>query len=80
VELQQQSFYNGRDSSGKKIRAFVARAGDVIRVDSKTGRNFSNSYRYYRGNTYRSGQYTVTVTSRRSFVWNGPFGRVVMND
>lgn len=80
VELQSQSFYNGRDSSGKRIRAFVARAGKVIRVDSKTGRNFSNSYRYASGNTYRSGRYTITVTSRRSFVWNGPFGRVTMND
>lgn len=80
VELQSQSFYNGRDNSGKKIRAFVARSGAVIRVDSKTGRNFSNTYRYASGNTYRSGRYTVTVTSRRSFIWNGPFGRVTMND
>lgn len=80
ILLQASSFYNGRDNSGKKIRAFVARSGEIIRVDSKTGRNFSQNYRYTSGNTYRSGGYSVTVTSSRSFVWNGPFGNVTMND
>jgi hypothetical protein len=78
--LQPNSFYNGRDGSGTKIRAFVSRSGEIIRVDSKTGRNFSQTYRYSNGNTYVGGGYSVTVTSPRSFTWNGPFGRVTMND
>ncbi|MEM8539707.1 MAG: hypothetical protein AAGF25_02025 [Pseudomonadota bacterium] len=80
IFLQANSFYSGRDSSGKKIRAFASRSGEIIRVDSKTGRNFSQTYRYRSGNTYRSGNYSVTVTSARSFTWNGPFGNVTMND
>lgn len=80
IFLQANSFYSGRDSRGKKIRAFASCTGEIIRVDSKTGRNFSNTYRYADGNTYASGRYMVTVTSSRSFIWNGPFGQVTMND
>jgi hypothetical protein len=81
VLLQPNSFYNGRDSGGKLIRAFVSRSGQIIRVDSKTGRNFSQAYSYSNGNTYvAGGGYSVTVTSPRSFTWNGPFGQVTMND
>lgn len=80
ILLQASSFYNGRDSSGTRIRAFVTRSGELIRVDSKTGRNFSQTYRYSNGNTYRAGGDSVTVTSSRSFIWNGPLGQVVMND
>jgi len=77
----QNSFYNGR-AGGKLIRAYVARSGPGLTVTSQTGRNFTENYSSNGGgNTYYSGSgYTLTVTSNRSFVWNGPFGRVTMND
>jgi hypothetical protein len=77
----QNSFYNGR-SGGKLIRAYVARSGSSLTVTSQTGRNFTENYSNNGGgNTYYSSSgYSVSVTSTRSFIWNGPFGRVTMND
>lgn len=73
--------YSGRSPSGQKIRASASRSGTTIVLNSKTGRNFTENYRYIQGNTYRSPSgYSVRVTGTKSFVWSGPFGTLTMND
>lgn len=73
--------YSGRSPSGQNIRASASRSGTTIVLNSKTGRNFAENYRYIEGNTYGSPSgYTVRVTGSKSFFWNGPFGGLTMND
>lgn len=75
-------YFSGRDSSGTKIRAQVKRSGRNFKVQSLKGKNGPERvYTDTGNNIYRaSNGYTITVTSPRSFFWQGPHGGLVMND
>ena len=75
-------YFNGRDTSGTNIRAQVKRAGRDFRVQSLKGKNGPERlYTDTGNNIYRAANgYIITVTSTRSFHWNGPHGGLAMND
>ncbi len=75
-------YFNGRDSSGAKIRAQVKRSGRNFRVQSLKGKNGPERlYTDTGNNVYQAANgYSITVTSSRSFNWHGPHGDLTMND
>ncbi len=75
-------YFKGRDSSGDSIRAQVKRDGRDFRVQSLKGKNGPERlYRDKGNNVYvASNEFTIQVTSPRSFQWSGPHGYITMND
>ena len=75
-------YFNGRDSSGTKIRAQVKRSGRDFRVQSLKGKNGPERLYMDTGNNIYKAKngYSITVTSPRSFYWHGPHGDLTMND
>lgn len=75
-------YFKGRDASGDRIRAQVKRDGRDFRVQSLKGKNGPERlYRDVGNNTYvASNEFSIQVTSPRSFLWSGPHGNITMND
>jgi hypothetical protein len=74
--------FKGFDGSGKRQRVRIRPAGNGYTLQTLTGRNGGQIFYVDQGaNQYRAGDgTTMSVTSSRSFVWNGPFGTISMND
>ena len=75
-------YFKGRDTSGDRIRAQVKRDGRDFRVQSLKGKNGPERlYRDVGNNVYvASNEFSIQVTSPRSFLWSGPHGYITMND
>ncbi|MEO1701125.1 MAG: hypothetical protein AAFR71_03660 [Pseudomonadota bacterium] len=74
--------FKGFDGSGKRQRVRIRAAGNGYTLQTLTGPNGGQVfYVDQRENKYRAGDgSTMQVTSPRSFIWNGPLGRIAMND
>ncbi|MEO0543368.1 MAG: hypothetical protein AAFY99_06065 [Pseudomonadota bacterium] len=74
--------FKGFDGSGKRQRVRIRAAGNGYTLQTLTGRNGGQIFYVDQGaNEYRAGDNsTMKVTSSRSFIWNGPLGRIAMND
>ncbi|MEM1376633.1 MAG: hypothetical protein AAGG69_04515 [Pseudomonadota bacterium] len=74
--------FKGFDSSGKRQRVRIRTAGDGYTLQTLTGRNGGQVFYVDEGREqYRASDgSTILVTSPRSFLWNGPRGRISMND
>ncbi|MEO1748441.1 MAG: hypothetical protein AAFR27_07460 [Pseudomonadota bacterium] len=74
--------FKGFDSSGKRQRVRIRAAGNGYTLQTLTGRNGGQVFYVDQGdNLYRAADNsTMKVSSSRSFVWDGPRGRIAMND
>ncbi|MEL6921529.1 MAG: hypothetical protein AAFO77_11015, partial [Pseudomonadota bacterium] len=74
--------FKGFDGSGTRQRVRIRSAGNGYTLQTLTGRNGGQVFYVDQGReTYRAADgSTMQVSSPRSFVWNGPRGRIAMND
>ena len=74
--------FKGFDGSGKRQRVRIRAAGNGYTLQTLTGRNGGQVFYVDQGNNlYRAADNsTMKVSSPRSFVWDGPRGRIAMND
>lgn len=74
--------FKGFDRAGTRQRVRIRSAGNGYTLQTLTGVNGGQIfYVDQRGNTYAAADgSTMQVTSPRAFIWDGPRGRIAMND